>query len=251
MKTLTLNLLLLLILFQSSAQSNLTLNCEQDPNDYSYNQISLDGNLVEYGLCGLTPSFYISIIDTNCMSWGTKFTQTNQNVNNGFGNYNDNGYCRPRVEHFFVYRQTDSIELVYMDSLLNYWIPDDHVIAIWTPISFNFNSVSNLCPSLGNTLINKWGNDVQTNSMVVLFGEQGNQSSFSVDTLIVGTTISVTKTICPYSNSNLGLNEFNNSTNKSLIRIVDLLGREAEKKTNTILLYIYSDGTTEKVFKIE
>ena len=41
------------------------------------------------------------------------------------------------------------------------------------------------------------------------------------------------------------------STPKELIKIVNLMGRETECKPNTVLIYMYSDGTTEKVFKVE
>ena len=85
--------------------------------------------------------------------------------------------------------------------------------------------------------------------MVVLFGVQGISQSFSVDTLNNGVSISVSKEICPYST--LGINEFTNSNKKFIIRIVDLMGRETDNKSNTLLIYIYSDGTTEKVFRLE
>lgn len=48
----------------------------------------------------------------------------------------------------------------------------------------------------------------------------------------------------------VGLNEFT-ALSKKVIRIYDLLGRETEDKPNTLLIYVYSDGTTEKVFRIE
>ena len=38
--------------------------------------------------------------------------------------------------------------------------------------------------------------------------------------------------------------------NKELVKILDHLGRETEFKANTPLIYVYSDGTTEKVFTI-
>lgn len=41
------------------------------------------------------------------------------------------------------------------------------------------------------------------------------------------------------------------STGKSLVQIVDIMGRETEDKPNTLLIYVYSDGTTEKVFRVE
>ena len=48
----------------------------------------------------------------------------------------------------------------------------------------------------------------------------------------------------------LGINKLSN-TPKQLLKIVDLTGRETKFKPNTPLIYIYSDGTTERVFKME
>jgi hypothetical protein len=47
-----------------------------------------------------------------------------------------------------------------------------------------------------------------------------------------------------------GIEEIQNSP-KELIRITDLTGREVPFATNTPLLYIYSDGTVERIFRIE
>ncbi len=38
---------------------------------------------------------------------------------------------------------------------------------------------------------------------------------------------------------------------KEVMRIVDLMGRDAEDKPNTLLIYIYSDNSTERVFRVE
>jgi hypothetical protein len=40
------------------------------------------------------------------------------------------------------------------------------------------------------------------------------------------------------------------SNDKELIKVVDLMGRNIKIEYNTILFYIYSDGTVEKTFKI-
>lgn len=40
-------------------------------------------------------------------------------------------------------------------------------------------------------------------------------------------------------------------TEKKLLKIVDIMGRDVDPKPNTLLLYIYSDGSTEKVFSVE
>ena len=49
----------------------------------------------------------------------------------------------------------------------------------------------------------------------------------------------------------VSVKEFINNEEKTLIRIVDFFGRETEDKPNTLLFFIYSNGTTEKVFRLE
>ena len=41
------------------------------------------------------------------------------------------------------------------------------------------------------------------------------------------------------------------TTSKNLIQILDLMGRETTFKPNTPLIYVYDDGSTEKVFRVE
>ena len=41
------------------------------------------------------------------------------------------------------------------------------------------------------------------------------------------------------------------TTNKELLKVTDILGREVNKKRNTTLFYIYNDGTVEKKIIIE
>jgi len=36
---------------------------------------------------------------------------------------------------------------------------------------------------------------------------------------------------------------------KKLLKITDVLGREIKEQTNQIMLYIYDDGTTERIIK--
>lgn len=46
-------------------------------------------------------------------------------------------------------------------------------------------------------------------------------------------------------------NLFNITIDKQLVQILDLMGRETTYKPNTLLIYVYDDGSTEKVFKTE
>jgi len=48
-----------------------------------------------------------------------------------------------------------------------------------------------------------------------------------------------------------GIDELFNPQSKELIKIVNLLGQELEYTPNTVLIYMYSDGTSEKVFTKE
>ena len=52
------------------------------------------------------------------------------------------------------------------------------------------------------------------------------------------------------SSSTTGLNVHMNDT-KNLIQILDLMGRETSFKPNTPLIYVYDDGSIEKVFSVE
>jgi hypothetical protein len=53
-------------------------------------------------------------------------------------------------------------------------------------------------------------------------------------------------------NSTLAVNNLSPENNtKAVVKIIDLMGRVTEFKPNTVLIYVYSDGSTEKVFKVE
>ena len=53
-------------------------------------------------------------------------------------------------------------------------------------------------------------------------------------------------------NMNLDVEDltFSTSSSSELVKIVDLTGREIEEAPNTIMIYMYSDGTSKKVFKV-
>ena len=51
--------------------------------------------------------------------------------------------------------------------------------------------------------------------------------------------------------TNVSLTPSVNSENKKLIKIVDVLGRVVEKSRNTLLFYIYDDGSVEEKIFVE
>lgn len=50
-------------------------------------------------------------------------------------------------------------------------------------------------------------------------------------------------------NEQVGLNETTNSSNRKLLRIIDLMGREVTENSSGVIIYQYSDGTIEKMIK--
>ena len=65
-------------------------------------------------------------------------------------------------------------------------------------------------------------------------------------------TLNSTTGISPGCLISSGVSEIETSTGeKKMIRIIDLLGRETQLKTNTPLIEIYSDGSAERIFIFE
>jgi hypothetical protein len=198
MKTIT-TLLLLCLFHWSFGQSALTVICQQDPSDSYYNEIRLDGNLIEYGLCDYSPSFYVAIFDTDCEAWTTIYSAFG-NEGHYVGNRNHDGSCATRQMRYFNYHQDDIVDLTNLDSLINFWIPSDHAFVIYTPLSYSGNQVSSLSPTLAQTFENLWGIEAtQTQSMIVLFGVKGYPASYTMDTLTSGTTVEFSTEICPHT----------------------------------------------------
>jgi hypothetical protein len=101
-------------------------------------------------------------------------------------------------------------------------------------------------------------------SMWISLGLIHNETlNFSSDTLLVNICVYtshpnlLTDLIVPNDNycefvllGHVGLKELEHNK-KDLLKIVDLMGLETLDKPNTTLIYVYSDGTTEKVYRME
>lgn len=175
-----------------NAQSTLAVNCYD--TETPFNSVSLDENIVEYGLVTPEPGFYVVVFDqSSCSAWGTNYNGTNPG--HSFGNFNEaNG--RPRVEYYFFFKYSDSIQLAGMLNMLQQ-IPAGHAIVIYTPISYDYAVVNAVNPNLTQELKNRWNPGViEGNQIMILFGEQGLANSYVEETTLSAQQVSFSKTIC-------------------------------------------------------
>lgn len=187
-----------------NAQSTLAVNCYD--TDTPFNSVSLDENVVEYGLVTTEPGFYVAVFDqSTCSAWGTNYNGANPG--HSFGNFNEaNG--RPRVEYYFFFKYSDSLQLAGMRNMLQQ-IPAGHVIVIYAPISYDYGVVNAVNPNLTQELKNRWDPSViEDNQIMILYGEQGLASSYIEETTLSAQQVSFSKTIC----GSLGLDESNLSS---------------------------------------
>ncbi len=90
----------------------------------------VNGNMQEYGMCFTEPSIHVAVIDPVTLEpWGTHYGSANPD--HSFGNVNDMGGCRGRVERYFIFRNTGAQLAAFSDMVLNQ-IPDGHYILIYS-----------------------------------------------------------------------------------------------------------------------
>lgn len=112
-----------------------------------FNSYYVNGNLQEYAVCQYTKQLHVAIIDPiTQLPWGTRYQTFNPG--NNFGNANDNGACRSRVENTFIYYQNDGGQMAALENLLTNIVPDGHYILVYAPMGATYNTWS---PSLFST----------------------------------------------------------------------------------------------------
>ncbi|MES2799049.1 MAG: C25 family cysteine peptidase [Bacteroidota bacterium] len=106
--------------------------------DIYYNAYFIDGTQKEYSICTTIPSIHVAVIDPlTTTPWGTRFGTSNPTHN--FGNANDNGACRNRVERYFIFRQNDPAQLANFTNMVLNEVPDGHYILIYTPVTARYD----------------------------------------------------------------------------------------------------------------
>lgn len=160
------------------------LKCEVFGNGSNVNEWfgtlwRMNGDIQEYGLCGLTPSLHVAVIDPLSLEpWGTFYN--GQNPNHQFGNANNGSSCRARVEYYFNFRQNDLAQLQAFENMILNEIPDDYYILVYTTQTALFDQWSSLYPNIYNTFQTELGSDSlqagHANVPFILFTQKGNPS---------------------------------------------------------------------------
>jgi hypothetical protein len=105
----------------------------------------LNGFQQEYGICTFTPKLHVAIIDRATLEpWATRYLPTNSNLNNNFGNMNDNGACNPRTSRYFGFNQNSATQMDAFQNLVENIVPNGNYILIYTPMTTRYDWWKNL-----------------------------------------------------------------------------------------------------------
>lgn len=156
--------------------------------EYNFHEYRLDGVLREFGVCPpAAPSIYVAIFDSLTLEpWGTHYENLNafppisENPNNSFGNTNNLGGCRARVEYFFTYPLTNSTSVNALFNLLENEIPDGNYVLAWTVIRGDFgdstiwtNQRFQVFENMGATQIRSVGDSIP----YIFFAQKGRPNT--------------------------------------------------------------------------
>lgn len=159
-----------------------------DNNNTSY---KIDGawggdlGLGEYSYCTTNPQFLVAVIDPYTLkSWGTRFDAGGAiptiNPDHAFGNGNDNGICRYRVEGHFGFYQNNPAQVDAFENMMLNEIPDSFYYLIYTSRYANYSEWDALSPdvydvftALGCDSIYPGREEVP----FIVFGKMGDPSS--------------------------------------------------------------------------
>ena len=118
-----------------------TIDCDVYGNataflETAFTLYHIDGEIAEYNFCTITPQLLVCVIDPVTLKpWGTYYDYGGGNIVNAthnFGNHNNDGGCRPRVENHFSFWQNIPAEMDAFDNMIANEIPDGHFILIYS-----------------------------------------------------------------------------------------------------------------------
>ena len=152
------------------------------PNKPAQYYTNLNNILVDYGTCNWpTPTLNVVVFDPlTHMPWETRYVPTNSNMNNNFGNSNDNGTCHPRPSKFFSFPQNNTKSLnAFQDMVLNK-VPNGSYMLIYPSESARYNDWATLSPSIFSTFATLGSDSIKIgrpNYSFIFFCEKGNPNS--------------------------------------------------------------------------
>jgi hypothetical protein len=152
--------------------------------EFAFTLYHIDGEIAEYNFCGITPQIFVCVIDPFSLEpWGTYYNDgsTIHNPTHNFGNANNDGACRPRVEYHFGFSQKDATQLAACENMIENEIPDGHYYLIYTSIYALYQDWEDLHPDLFDTFADLGSDSIyvdQDTLPFILFGKKGDPSFF-------------------------------------------------------------------------
>lgn len=261
MKVLLLNSFLLIILFQGSAQSYFPFVTASDSSDSWNDQFSCwDGQcywesrnvFVLNGDTSILGNLYYKVYVKETYIEGIVVSPSCPVSNTTFP-FEYYGAIREDMKKVYLHKDSGPEYLIY-DFNLNVGdtVPD--------PQNITGNEYDRIITNIDQVLVNGQNRKRYTlqGSAEIVEGIGSNTGPFRT----VSPYISCTCELICYSENgqtiygdqncawNLSVEQLN-LPDKTLIKTLDLLGRETEDKPNTVLIHVFSDGTTEKVYRVE
>lgn len=138
----------------------------------------LDNQMIEYAMCQTIPSLHVAVFDPVTLeAWGTRYN--GQNPTHNFGNANDNGACRQRVEKYFIFRQQTPGQLEAFRNMITNSIPDGHYVLIYTTIRAEYQYWDDVTPSLSSTFADLGATNIGQgpNKAFIFFYKKGDPTS--------------------------------------------------------------------------
>jgi len=129
----------------------------------AYTLWRINGEIAEYNFCSIEPAILVGVVDPLSLNpWGTRFFDGNvwRNPTRNYGNSNDNGACRNRVEQHFAFYQNNPTQMAALENMLLNEIPDGYHVIIYTARYLNYpewdagsSQLYNLFQTLGSDSI--------------------------------------------------------------------------------------------------
>lgn len=147
--------------------------------DFYYNAWYIDAVLQDYGILNFAPKLHVAVIDPITLTaWGTRFVSTGENLNNNFGNNNDNFF---RSMGFFTFHQDDPTKLDAFQNMVNNEVPDGHYLLIYSPMTTRYDLWNSLdSTDMYNTFAGLGSDSIHGNRMnapFAFFCKKGDPSS--------------------------------------------------------------------------